>query len=300
RPGVPPPRPARGVGLGRRGPQARPRPRPAIGDAEERLRGCPPRGGRGARRRRGDRRPDRPRDRRRRPRARPGARRPRRRDRRQRRRPAARADRARAAPDLAVSAAPGRFGSRGRGRPARRGRDCARRRPGVAVHSDANRHDGRRGEMRPPRTLLGAAAVLAVAVAAACGGGGSSSGASSGGSHSPVTLTVWHQYAQEEAKPFQDGIARFEKQYPWIHVKLELQPNPDQDTFDPNLIAAIKGGNAPDVAIDFAPSYAGQYCSSGLWEDLTPFMQKDHMSISDFAPATQSYTNIDGKQCALP
>ena len=49
--------------------------------------------------------------------------------------------------------------------------------------------------MRSPGTLLGAAAVLAVAVAAACGGGGSSSGASSGGSHSPVTLTVWHQYA---------------------------------------------------------------------------------------------------------
>ncbi len=83
-------------------------------------------------------------------------------------------------------------------------------------------------------------------------------------------------------------------------MKLELQPNPDQDTFDPNLIAAIKGGNAPDVAIGFTPSYAGQYCSSGLWEDLTPFMQKDHMSVSDFAPATLSYTKVSGKQCALP
>jgi multiple sugar transport system substrate-binding protein len=154
--------------------------------------------------------------------------------------------------------------------------------------------------MRPRRTLLGAAAVLAVALAAACGGGGSSSGGSSGGSHSPVTLTVWHQYSQEESKPFLDGIAAFEKQYPWIHVKLELQPNPDQDTFDPNLIAAIKGGNAPDVAIGFTPAYAGQYCSSGLWEDLSPFMQKDHMSTSDFAPATLSYTKINGNQCALP
>ena len=74
----------------------------------------------------------------------------------------------------------------------------------------------------------------------------------------------------------------------------------DTDTFDPNLIAAIKGGNAPDVAIGFTPSYAGQYCSSGLWEDLTPFMQKDHMSITQFAPATLSYTKVAGKQCALP
>ncbi len=155
--------------------------------------------------------------------------------------------------------------------------------------------------MRRRRTLVGAAGVLAVALTAACGGGsggGSSSGSS--GSHTPVTITVWHQYTGEEAKPFQDGINAFEKQYPWIHVHLALQPNPTNDTFDPNLIAAIKGGNAPDVAIGFTPSYAGQYCSSGLWEDLAPFMQKDKMSISQFAPATLSYTKVAGKQCALP
>jgi len=154
--------------------------------------------------------------------------------------------------------------------------------------------------MRRARMFLGAAAVAAVALAAGCGGGSGGGGSSSGGSHTPVTLRVWHQYAQEEAKPFANGIAAFEKKYPWIHVKPELQPNPDQDTFDPNLIAAIKGGNAPDVAVGFTPSYAGQYCSSGLWEDLTPFMQKDHMSIKQFAPATLSYTDIGGKQCALP
>ncbi len=156
--------------------------------------------------------------------------------------------------------------------------------------------------MRRRRTLVGTAAVLAVALAAACGGGSSGGGSSAGssGSHTPVTLTVWHQYLQEESGPFQDGLKGFEQQYPWIHLKLEPQPNGDTDTFDPNLIAAIKGGNAPDVAIGFTPSYAGQYCSSGLWEDLAPFMQKDHMSITQFAPATLSYTKIAGKQCALP
>jgi multiple sugar transport system substrate-binding protein len=155
--------------------------------------------------------------------------------------------------------------------------------------------------MRRRYQLVGALAALGVALAAGCGGGGGGSGgASSGGSHTPVTITVWHQFGAEEAKPFADAIAGFRTQYPWIHLKLVLQPNPDQDTFDPNLIAAIKGGNAPDVAIGFTPAYAGQYCSSGLWEDLTPFMQKDHVSINEFAPATLSYTRIAGKQCALP
>jgi multiple sugar transport system substrate-binding protein len=145
------------------------------------------------------------------------------------------------------------------------------------------------------------AGVGALALAAGCGGGSSgSSSSSSGAAHTPVTITVWHQFGAEEAKPFADALAGFSTQYPWIHLKLVLQPNPDQDTFDPNLIAAIKGGNAPDVAIGFTPTYAGQYCSSGLWDDLAPFMQKDHMSISQFAPATLSYTKFGGSQCALP
>jgi multiple sugar transport system substrate-binding protein len=156
--------------------------------------------------------------------------------------------------------------------------------------------------MRGRRQLFGAAAALVLALAAACGGSGSNGSSSGGssGSHTPVTLTVWHQFAAEEAKPFADALTGFAKRYPWIHLNLALQPNPANDTFDPNLIAAIKGGNAPDVAIGFTPAYAGQYCSSGLWEDLTPFMQKDHMSISQFAPATISYTSFGGKQCALP
>ena len=99
--------------------------------------------------------------------------------------------------------------------------------------------------MRPRRTLLGAAVVLAVALAAACGGSGSSGGSSSGGSHTPVTLTVWHQYAGEEATPFKNGIAAFEKQYPWIHVKLELQPNPDQGHVRPEPDRGHQGRQRP-------------------------------------------------------
>ncbi len=38
----------------------------------------------------------------------------------------------------------------------------------------------------------------------------------------------------------------------------------------------------------------------GLWQDLTPYMQADQLSIDDFAPAAITYTNFGGKQCALP
>ncbi|HYX87470.1 MAG TPA: ABC transporter substrate-binding protein [Gaiellales bacterium] len=143
--------------------------------------------------------------------------------------------------------------------------------------------------------------MLAVALlAAACGSSGSSGSSGGTGGHTPVTITLWHLFSGEEAKPFKDAMAGFYKKYPWIHVKMAVQPNTTNDTFDPNLINAIKGGNAPDVALPFGPDYVAQYCTSGLWQDLTPYMQRDHISIDDFAKAAISYTNFGGKQCALP
>jgi multiple sugar transport system substrate-binding protein len=150
--------------------------------------------------------------------------------------------------------------------------------------------------------------VLAAALAlAACGGGsnGSSSKATTaaGGatvSHTPVTLVMWHMFGNAEKAILDKSLLEFKRQYPWITIKEVVQPNTDNDTFDPNLVNAINGGNAPDVAMPFSPEYVGQYCSAGLWLDLAPYMKRDHMAISDFSPAAISETNYGGKQCALP
>lgn len=149
-----------------------------------------------------------------------------------------------------------------------------------------------------------AATALMLVAATACGGSSSDSSATPhpGGSidKTPVTITLWHMFAGEESKPFNDALSDFHKKYPWITIKQEVQPNTDEDTFDPNLLKAIKGGNSPDVAMPFGPDYVGQYCSSGKWLDLTAYMKADGISISDFAPAAVTYTNYGGNQCALP
>jgi multiple sugar transport system substrate-binding protein len=152
--------------------------------------------------------------------------------------------------------------------------------------------------------LLTLGSLAAVLVAAGCGGGSSSSSSSgpSGGTvdKTPVTITMWDLWSGEEGKPFNDALKGFTQKYPWITVKQIVQPNTDNDTFDPNLVNAINGGNAPDVAMPFGPDYVGQYCPSGLWEDLSPYMKADNISIDTFAPAAVTYTNHGGKQCALP
>jgi multiple sugar transport system substrate-binding protein len=144
------------------------------------------------------------------------------------------------------------------------------------------------------------ASVASPTTGAATGAATTAPGSTAPASHEPVTIVLWHMFAGEESKPFNTALAGFKQQYPWITIKQAVQPNTDDDTFDPNLINAIKGGNAPDVAMPFGPDYVGQYCSSGLWLDLKSYMARDGLAIGDFAPAAVSYTNVGGHQCALP
>ena len=153
--------------------------------------------------------------------------------------------------------------------------------------------------------LLALSSLALLVVAAGCGGGSSSSSSSGGPAatidKTPVTITMWDLWSGEEAQAVQrQRSSGFTKKYPWITVKQIVQPNTPNDTFDPNLVNAINGGNPPDVAMPFGPDYVGQYCASGLWQDLTPYMKADGLSIDDFAPAAITYTNSGGKQCALP
>jgi multiple sugar transport system substrate-binding protein len=152
--------------------------------------------------------------------------------------------------------------------------------------------------------LLTMGALLALLAAAGCGGGSSNSSSgpkpSSQIDKTPVTLTMWHMWSGREAQPFRDALKRFQVKYPWITIDQKVQPNTDNDTFDPNLLRAINGGNAPDVAMPFGPDYVGQWCAGDLWLDLAPYMKADGLTINDFAPAAITYTNVSGKQCALP
>ena len=154
------------------------------------------------------------------------------------------------------------------------------------------------------RALCALLALALVALAAGCGGSSGSSSSSGGGSvapsedKTPVTLTLWHPWTGDEKKIFEAQLQKFEAQYPWITVKAVGYP--DSDTFDDQVIKAIKGGNGPDAVLSFGPDYDGQYCSSGLMQDLSNYMDQDGVSIDQFAPAAITYTQFDDKQCMLP
>jgi multiple sugar transport system substrate-binding protein len=158
--------------------------------------------------------------------------------------------------------------------------------------------------MRRFTTAVSAALLLALGVPA-CGGtgGDDSSGDKAAGSAGtpakttklePADITLWVGFTQRELRVFKDVVKKFESKNPGVHVKVVGGINDDK------IIAASRGGNAPDVAQSFSADNSGAFCSSGAWVDLKPYMERDGISDEIFPPAPRSYTQYDGTRCALP
>jgi multiple sugar transport system substrate-binding protein len=144
-----------------------------------------------------------------------------------------------------------------------------------------------------------AAATVAIALplaVSACTG--SSEGGNSDDPNADVTILFWHGWsADSEVAAIQQTIDAFEKDNPNIHVK--AVGNITDDKINQALRAG--GSSAPDVVSSFTTDNVGQFCSSGAFVDLTPFMAKAGIDPQATFPAPQlQYTQYQGNQCALP
>ena len=90
-------------------------------------------------------------------------------------------------------------------------------------------------------------------------------------------------------------VAEFDKTHPGITVKIVGGINDDK------IIAAIRAGNAPDVAQSFTADNIGTFCGRGAWIDLEPLHEARQRSTSTSSRRRpQYYTQYKGKRCALP
>ncbi|MFF2927302.1 ABC transporter substrate-binding protein [Streptomyces celluloflavus] len=114
----------------------------------------------------------------------------------------------------------------------------------------------------------------------------------------PVTIKFWHGWSDPgEVKAVNDSIARFEKLHP--NIKVKAIGNVTDETVNQALRAG--GDDAPDVVSSFTTNNVGQFCSSGMWADLDPFMKKTGVAKEKVFPKTLlDYTRYQGTQCALP
>jgi multiple sugar transport system substrate-binding protein len=139
------------------------------------------------------------------------------------------------------------------------------------------------------RSIAAAVLVLAtMAVAAA---------ATAGSAHrsSPTKLTIWVGWsAGHELTSFKKLIDEYNSSQHDVSVKVVGGID------DNKIVAAIRSGTAPDVVSSFNSYNVGNYCGSGGWIDLSPYLKKDHIPSTTFPSATWYYTGYGGKHCALP
>lgn len=143
----------------------------------------------------------------------------------------------------------------------------------------------------------GLATVASVALAGCAGTGTTSSAnaaAATPSSNQKVTLTVWSAFTGRELSDFGNVMAGFHKLHPNITIK---NVGNEDDT---QIIQAVRGGDGPDVALSFSGGDVGQYCGTGTFQNLEPYIKRDHVDMNNIPKATREYTSFKGVQCSMP
>jgi multiple sugar transport system substrate-binding protein len=136
-------------------------------------------------------------------------------------------------------------------------------------------------------------AVLALVLSALAAGGKVQSSATASGQKA-TTITVWLPFGGRELGVMQKAIADWDRKNSNVDVKVVGNISTTK------IVASIRAGNAPDIAMDFESANIGTYCSSGAWLNLASYISKDKVDVNIFPSAARYYTQYKGKRCAMP
>jgi multiple sugar transport system substrate-binding protein len=158
----------------------------------------------------------------------------------------------------------------------------------------------RRFGMKSTRVILGTVASVALLAGACTAGGGTPTPSTTPTvnptvSHAPVTITLWSFFTKPEINFLNAAITSFEQKYPWITV---TSVPGKQDT---DVLNAIHSGTAPDVGVIGVPDDSAEFCSSGAYVSLNPYVNADHINLKATVPSGPlTLTGYKGNQCMLP
>jgi len=108
------------------------------------------------------------------------------------------------------------------------------------------------------------------------------------------TVELWHFFTEREAAAIDQVIKDFESSHP--NIKVTVKSGQD----DSKVTQAIGAGNGPDVGLSYSTDIVGKFCSSGAWVDLTQYINRDKVDLSQLNATTRQYTEYGGKRCAMP
>ena len=107
-------------------------------------------------------------------------------------------------------------------------------------------------------------------------------------------VTFWHFFTDREEAAIKEVVADFEAANPGVTVDVKG----GQD--DEKMRQAIAAGKGPDVGLSYSTDIVGNFCSSGAWQDLDPWIKRDNVNVEALLPIVRSYTEYEGVRCAMP
>ena len=108
------------------------------------------------------------------------------------------------------------------------------------------------------------------------------------------TVELWHFFTEREA----DAVAQVVKDFETDHPKIKVTIKAGQD--DSKVTQAIGAGTGPDVGLSYSTDIVGKFCASGAWVDLKQYIDRDKVDLNKLNATTRSYTEFEGKRCAMP
>src|SRR5262245_49846212 len=116
--------------------------------------------------------------------------------------------------------------------------------------------------------------VLACVLAAGCTAGGEAPAPEPQAAKPTGNVTFWHFFVDREANVIQSVIDDFEAKNPGVTVEVKV----GQD--DEKMRQAIAAGQGPDVGLSYSTDIVGNFCETGAWRDLAPYVQRDQVDLT--------------------
>ncbi|ALS24000.1 ABC transporter substrate-binding protein [Paenibacillus naphthalenovorans] len=156
--------------------------------------------------------------------------------------------------------------------------------------------------MKMKKWMTAMAAGTLAASLAACSGGTTTEGTAQADDGlkddtTPVTIQYWHSHAEAQMEGLNYMVAEFSKKYPHITVEPVFQGAYAE--LHKKLQAAVAAGDVPavtNVEVSSLPNFA----NSGVFADLTPWIQRDKVQLDDFSKGMLQAYAYNNKQYGFP
>ena len=163
--------------------------------------------------------------------------------------------------------------------------------------------------MKRKITAVLLSAVMALSMVACGGGSGNSETGKSGSDEKggsgavqitePITITLWHTRGAGANGTEMDRVVKAFNETNEYGIKVEAEYIGSYASIMPKILTSVPAGNSPVMFMTAQP-YMATLMEKGILADLTPYVERDEMDLTNFPEKMMEYTYYNDQILSLP